>query len=128
NLRLYPGNYSVYLDHKKAEEAKEVKAQKNQGKLSQSATPPNPPLARGGESQESEKPRKLTFNEKREYEKLEVKIPQMEAEKAEIEQILSLNSPSGFGEVKKLSERLGQLNQEIDLATEKWLELAERVS
>ncbi|TAF32731.1 MAG: ABC transporter ATP-binding protein, partial [Oscillatoriales cyanobacterium] len=91
-------------------------------------TPPNPPLARGGESQESEKPRKLTFNEKREYEKLEVKIPQMEAEKAEIEQILSLNSPSGFGEVKKLSERLGQLNQEIDLATEKWLELAERVS
>jgi len=52
----------------------------------------------------------------------------MEAEKAEIEQILSLNSPSGFGEVKKLSERLGQLNQEIDRATELWLELAERVS
>ncbi|MEG3845087.1 ABC-F family ATP-binding cassette domain-containing protein, partial [Microcoleus sp. herbarium14] len=38
NLRLYPGNYSVYLDHKKAEEAKELKAQKNQGKLPQSAT------------------------------------------------------------------------------------------
>jgi ABC transport system ATP-binding/permease protein len=134
NLRLYPGNYSVYLDHKKAEEAKELKVQKNQSKLPQSATPPNqgghggtaPTM--GGESQESEKPRKLSFNEKREYEKLEVKIPQMEAEKAEIEQILSLNSPSGFGEVKKLSERLGQLNQEIDRATELWLELAERVS
>lgn len=127
NLRLYPGNYSVYLDHKKAEEAKELKAQKNQGKVQQSATPPNPPLAKGGENQESEKPRKLSFNEKREYEKLEAKIMQMEAEKADIEQILSLNSPSGFGEVKKLSERLGQLNQEIEYATEKWLEFAERI-
>ncbi|WP_341739077.1 ABC-F family ATP-binding cassette domain-containing protein [Microcoleus sp. CAWBG640] len=134
NLRLYPGNYSVYLDHKKAEEAKEVKAQKNQGKLSQSATPPNQgghggtaPTS-GGENQESEKPRKLSFNEKREYDQLEAKIPQLEAEKAEIEQILSLNSPRGFGEVKKLSERLGKLNQEIEKATEKWMELAERVS
>ncbi len=127
NLRLYPGNYSVYLDHKKAEEAKELKAQKNKGKLPQATTPPNPPLARGGENQESEKPRKLSFNEKREYDQLEAKIPQLEAEKAEIEQILSLNSPSGFGEVKKLSERLGKLNQEIEKATEKWMELAERV-
>jgi ATP-binding cassette subfamily F protein uup len=122
NLRLYPGNYSVYLDYKKAEEAKELKAQKNKGKLPQSSESNN---------QKSEsptpKPTKLSFNEKREYEKLEVKIPQLEAEKAEIEQILSLNSPSGFGEVKKLSERLGQLNQEIDRATELWLELAERI-
>ncbi|MEZ2276076.1 MAG: ABC-F family ATP-binding cassette domain-containing protein [Microcoleus sp.] len=134
NLRLYPGNYSVYLDHKKAEEAKELKAQKNKGKLPQSATPPNQgghggtaPTS-GGENQESEKPRKLSFNEKREYDQLEAKIPQLEAEKAEIEQILSLNSPRGFGEVKKLSERLGKLNQEIEKATEKWMELAERVS
>jgi ABC transport system ATP-binding/permease protein len=134
NLRLYPGNYSVYLDHKKAEEAKEIQAQKNKGKLSQSATPPNQgghggtaPTS-GGENQESEKPRKLSFNEKREYDQLEAKIPQLEAEKAEIEQILSLNSPRGFGEVKKLSERLGKLNQEIEKATEKWMELAERVS
>jgi ATP-binding cassette subfamily F protein uup len=122
NLRLYPGNYSVYLDYKKAEEAKELKGQKNKGKLPQATESNNPKP----ESQ-APKPTKLSFNEKREYDRLEAKIPQMEAEKAEIEQILSLNSPSGFGEVKKLSERLGQLNQEIDRATEKWLELAERI-
>ncbi|MGB7713173.1 MAG: ABC-F family ATP-binding cassette domain-containing protein [Microcoleus sp.] len=123
NLRLYPGNYSVYVDYKKAEEAKELKAQKNQTKIPKSAESNNPKS-----KIQNPKSNKLSFNEKREYEKLEVKIPQMEAEKAEIEQILSLNSPSGFGEVKKLSERLGQLNQEIDRATELWLELAERVS
>ncbi|WP_445247086.1 ABC-F family ATP-binding cassette domain-containing protein [Microcoleus sp. OTE_8_concoct_300] len=122
NLRLYPGNYSVYLDYKKAEEAKELKAQKNKGKLPQSSESNNPKS-----EAPTPKPTKLSFNEKREYEKLEIKIPQLEAEKAEIEQILSLNSPSGFGEVKKLSERLGQLNQEIDRATELWLELAERI-
>ena len=123
NLRLYPGNYSVYVDYKKAEEAKELKAQKNQTKIPKSAESNNPKS-----KIQNPKSNKLSFNEKREYEKLEIKIPQMEAEKAEIEQILSLNSPSGFGEVKKLSERLGQLNQEIDRATELWLELAERVS
>jgi ABC transport system ATP-binding/permease protein len=123
NLRLYPGNYSVYLDHKKAEEAKELKAQKNKGKLPEATQPNNLKT-----EAQAPKPTKLSFNEKREYEKLEAKIPQLEAEKAEIEQILSLNSPSGFGEVQKLSERLGQLNQEIDRATEKWLELAERMS
>jgi ABC transport system ATP-binding/permease protein len=135
NLRLYPGNYSVYLDHKKAEENRENQAQKNPTKIAPSAaTPPNrgghggTAPTRGGENQKLDKPRKLTFNEKREYEKLEVKIPQMEAEKAEIEKILSENPPSGFSEVKKLSERLDQLTQEIDRSTEKWLELAERVS
>jgi len=122
NLRLYPGNYSVYLDHKKAEEAKELKAQKNKGKLPQATESNNPEV-----EAQPPKPNKLSFNEKREYDQLEAKIPQLEAEKAEIEQILSLNSPSGFGEVKKLSERLGKLNQEIERATEKWMELAERV-
>ncbi|MDQ2098986.1 MAG: ABC-F family ATP-binding cassette domain-containing protein [Tychonema bourrellyi B0820] len=122
NLRLYPGNYSVYLDHKKAEEAKELKAQKNKGKLPTATEANNPKV-----EAQAPKPNKLTFNEKREYDQLEAKIPQLEAEKAEIEQILSLNSPSGFSEVKKLSERLGKLNQEIERATEKWMELAERV-
>ncbi|TAG95272.1 MAG: ABC transporter ATP-binding protein [Oscillatoriales cyanobacterium] len=123
NLRLYPGNYSVYLDHKKAEEAKELKAQKNKGKLPTATEANNSKV-----EAQPPKPNKLTFNEKREYDQLEAKIPQLEAEKAEIEQILSLNSPSGFGEVKKLSERLGKLNQEIEKATEKWMELAERMS
>jgi ATP-binding cassette subfamily F protein uup len=134
NLRLYPGNYSVYLDYKKAEENREIQSQKDKSKIPQSATPPSQgghggtAPTRGGENQKLDKPRKLSFNEKREYEKLESQIPQMEAQKAEIEKILSENPPSGFTEVKKLSERLGELTQEIDRATERWLELAERVS
>ncbi|MEG4520004.1 MULTISPECIES: ABC-F family ATP-binding cassette domain-containing protein [unclassified Microcoleus] len=122
NLRLYPGNYSVYLDYKKAEEAKEIQGQKQKEKLTRPAdsnTSKSPTF--------TQKSTKASFNEKREYEQLESKIPQMEAEKEDIEKILSNNAPSGFAEMKKLSDRLAQLTQEIDRATERWLELAERV-
>ncbi|MEG4395677.1 ABC-F family ATP-binding cassette domain-containing protein [Microcoleus sp. BROC3] len=122
NLRLYPGNYSVYLDYKKAEEAKEIKGQKEKEKLTRPAESNN------SKSQSStQKSTKVSFNDKREYEQLETQIPKMEAEKEDIEKILSNNAPSGFSEMKKLSERLAQLTQEIDRATERWLELAERV-
>ncbi|MEG4306146.1 ABC-F family ATP-binding cassette domain-containing protein [Microcoleus sp. D3_18a_C4] len=122
NLRLYPGNYSVYLDYKKAEEAKEIKGQKEKEKLTRTAESNN-----SKSTNSNQKTTKVSFNEKREYEQLESQIPQMEAEKQEIEKRLSNNAPSGFAEVKKLSDRLAQLTQQIDRATERWLELAERV-
>ncbi|MEG4111873.1 MULTISPECIES: ABC-F family ATP-binding cassette domain-containing protein [unclassified Microcoleus] len=122
NLRLYPGNYSVYLDYKKAEEAKEIQGQKQKEKITRSAESNN-----SKSPNSAQKSTKISFNEKREYEQLESQIPKMEAEKEEIEKILSNNAPSGFAEMKKLSDRLAQLTQEIDRATERWLELAERV-
>ncbi len=122
NLRLYPGNYSVYLDYKKAEEAKEIKGKKEKEKVTRT-----PESNTSKPQAANSKSTKVSFNDKREYEQLESKIPQMEAEKEEIEKILYNNAPSGFAEMKKLSERLAELTQEIDRATERWLELAERV-
>jgi ABC transport system ATP-binding/permease protein len=129
-LRQYPGNYSLYLDYKKAEEAaqkaddKEPKAVNRQRSTpSQPASAPAaiapPPTAASG--------KKLSYKEKREYEQLEAKIPVLEAEKAELEQILYKSPPGGYSEVQKLSERLAELSHTIDSATERWLELAERV-
>ncbi|MEG3983319.1 ABC-F family ATP-binding cassette domain-containing protein [Microcoleus sp. T3B2] len=122
NLRLYPGNYSVYLDYKKAEEAKEIKGQKDKEKLTRPVESNN-----SNSTNSTQKAPKVSFNEKREYEQLESQIPKMESEKEDIEKILSHNAPSEFAEMKKLSDRLAQLTQEIDRATERWLELAERV-
>ncbi|MEG5037150.1 ABC-F family ATP-binding cassette domain-containing protein [Microcoleus sp. AT3-D2] len=122
NLRLYPGNYSVYLDYKKAEEAKEIQGQKEKEKLTRTVESNN-----SKSTNPTQKTTKVSFNEKREYEQLESQIPKMEVEKQEIEKRLSNNAPSGFAEVKKLSDRLAQLTQQIDHATERWLELAERV-
>ncbi len=121
HLRQYPGNYSTYLDYKKAEEEAETKPSESKIQNLQSKIPtPASPQATAS------KPRKLSYKEKREYEMLEIQIPQMEAEKEEIEKVLYNNSPSGFSEMQQLSNRLAQLSQAIDTATERWLELAER--
>lgn len=116
-IRQYPGNYSVYLEHKQRQES-EIK----------SARPESVPLIPQPEKELDRIPqsRKLSFKEKREYEQLESQIPQMEAEKAEIEQILYRNPPSGYSEVQKLAQKLADLTAAIDSGTARWLELAER--
>jgi ATP-binding cassette subfamily F protein uup len=120
-LHPYPGNYSVYLDFKQREETEAaVPSTKN--------TTPDRQLVSAPSTPSSSQPRKLSFKEKREYESLEIQIPQMEKEKAEIEEILYQHPPAGFTEVQQLSERLAELSQSIDQATERWLELAERES
>ena len=49
-------------------------------------------------------------------------------EKEELEKTLYHNPPSGFSKVQELSGQLAALNEEIDQATERWMELAERES
>ena len=56
---------------------------------------------------------------------MEQEIPAMETEKAEIEKTLYHNAPSDFTELQQLTERLANLNNAIDQATERWMELAE---
>lgn len=52
----------------------------------------------------------------------------MEAEKEAVEKILYNNPPTDFVELQQLTDRLAELSQAIDAATERWLELAERIS
>jgi ATP-binding cassette subfamily F protein uup len=124
-LRQYPGNYSVYLDYKKKEEEQEDTETRRRGEAESQNTQPSTLTT---DSKIKTQNSKLSFKEKREYEQLEIQIPAMEAEKEEIEQILYKNPPGGFSQVQKLSERLAELTQAIDTATERWLELAERVN
>jgi ATP-binding cassette subfamily F protein uup len=121
-LRQYPGNYSVYLDYKKAEE--EQTHQKHEAERS-----PKPLSVKSpNQTAVSNKPQKLSFKEKREYETLEAQIPQMESDKAKLEEQLYENPPTDFTELQRLTQQLAELNQAIDMSTERWLELAERVS
>ncbi|PSB15100.1 ABC transporter ATP-binding protein [Phormidesmis priestleyi ULC007] len=117
NIRKYPGNYSVYLDYKKAEEDAgkiDAASQKSAKQIDQPAVATAPTKAR-----------KLSYKEKREFETLEAQIPQMEAEKADIEKTLHRNPPDGFSAVEKLSARMAELEHTIETATDRWLELAE---
>jgi ATP-binding cassette subfamily F protein uup len=68
--------------------------------------------------------RKLTWKEQQELKALEEKLPQLEAEKAELESKLS----SGTLDAQQLQEastRYGSLQDELDAAEMRWLELSE---
>ncbi|MGH1392792.1 MAG: ABC-F family ATP-binding cassette domain-containing protein [Trichormus sp.] len=121
NLRQYPGNYSVYLDYKKAEEAQQNTANtKEKTKNSQESK-----VTSQTKDVENKKRRRLSNWEKREFEQLETKIAQLEDEKAQTEQALTKVAPSNYTQVQKLYEEVEMLKQAIDNATERWLELAE---
>ena len=120
NIRNYPGNYSVYLEHKK-------KADK-ETKQEQIAEKPKENKAKNNSNNKSPSDKKnkaLSNFERREYNKLENKITQLETDKEKLENDLAINC-SDFNLVQELSDKLTSLNHEIETATERWLELAER--
>lgn len=125
NVVQYPGNYSLYLDFKQQQEveAKEAAAIEKQPPSQKSKSEKSTPSKTNGD-----RPRKLSYKEKRELEHLEGRIPELEDEKEAIEKTLYGNAPSGFTEIQKLSERLAELEDEINTSTERWLELAELAS
>ncbi|MFQ4145332.1 ATP-binding cassette domain-containing protein [Chlorogloeopsis sp. ULAP02] len=124
-IRQYPGNYSVYLDYKKAEEEKQQATNSTKEKPKNveaekvNSQPPQP---------EQKKRRRLSTWERREFEELEGKIAQLEAEKTDTEKALSKVPPGNYTQVQKLYEEVETLKQAIDVATERWLELAEMES
>ncbi|MDJ0590374.1 MAG: ABC-F family ATP-binding cassette domain-containing protein [Pleurocapsa sp. MO_226.B13] len=119
NIRKYPGNYSVYLEHKK-------KAEKA-AKQEQVAEKPKQSKAKSSNSKSTtdKKNKPLSNFEIREYNKLEAKIAQLETDKEKLESDLAANC-SDYNLVQELSNKLATLNEEIDTATERWLEFAER--
>ena len=125
-LRQYPGNYSLYLDYKQAEK------ERAEAELAK-AKPGPPPAAHNGKAEApspqtpKDRGKKLSYKEKREYEQLETQVPEMEAQKAAIEQRLYGDPPNDYEEVTRLSAQLGDLSAAIDAATERWLALAERI-
>ena len=113
-LRQYPGNYSVYLDIKQAEDT-----------TAKQQAPDTKPRKPTTAKPTSTRARRLSNYERRELAELEEKIPTLEAQKEELERLLYRQPPSDFTEVQQLSEQLAALNDDIDAATERWMELAE---
>ncbi|MBE9197538.1 MULTISPECIES: ABC-F family ATP-binding cassette domain-containing protein [unclassified Nodularia (in: cyanobacteria)] len=122
NLRQYPGNYSVYLDYRKAEE-EETKQQ--QAANTKEKPKEEVKVATSSSDTENKKRRRLSNWEKREFEQLEGKISKLETEKATAEKALVNVSPGNYTQVQKLYDQVENLKHSIDTATERWLELAE---
>jgi ABC transport system ATP-binding/permease protein len=119
-IREYPGNYSLYLDYRQTAANAEKLAAKNE----------NLPSVTSAKSDrtESNKPnqkKQLSTWERREFDQLETKIAKLEADKAELEHRLANSPQAGYGELQKLSAQIEEIGEQIEAATDRWLELAE---
>lgn len=116
-VKDFVGQYSEYREYVKEQEAEEArqakiaaeKAQKNKPQPPTSATPSR---------------RKLSYKEQRELEQLEVELPQLESEKAALEEKLSSGTLS-HEELSAAAARIGEIINQIEEKEMRWLELSE---
>ncbi len=74
------------------------------------------------EKKAEDKPRKLSFNQKRELESIESRLPELEEKKAAIEK--NMNSGAlPYDKLKEAAELFKQVSNEIDELETRWLEL-----
>ena len=119
DIQDFPGNYTQYRAWKEERDA--LKKQEEAALQTKKNPAPEKPRR-----QEAEAKRRLTFKERKEFEALDAEIPQLEAEKVELEQAMSSGTLS-TEELLAKSERITQLMEELDEKSMRWLELSEYV-
>ncbi len=114
-IKDFPGNYTEYRGWKEIQEVLEKEkelAEKPKEDKSQIAAP------------KAEEKKKLSFKDKREFEELDALIPQLEGEKANLENELS-NGTLSNDELLSKSTRISELIDQIEEKTMRWMELSE---
>ncbi len=112
-IKDFPGNYSQYNAYR-------IRREREENRLLQASR------------QKTEKPQivtiqsnKLSFKEKRELESLETELARLEEEKTKIEITLSSGIISQE-ELSMKSERFALILKEIEIKSDRWLELSEK--
>lgn len=113
-IRNFPGNYTDYREWQKEQE----KLQQEEAKAAPA------PVVEKKQEQPNAK-RKATFNEKKEYERLEQEIEQMETRKSEIIETMNSNTLTDHEELTALAKELERINEQLEEKEFRWLELAE---
>ncbi|RFC54747.1 ABC-F family ATP-binding cassette domain-containing protein [Brumimicrobium aurantiacum] len=119
------GNYTAFREQSK-KDLLEEQAEKRQEKAD---------AAKESAKKAEEKPKvkatkkpaekkKLSFKEKQEFEALDAEVEALETEKENLTAILSSGEATS-DELNESSKRLGELMQELEAKTERWMELAE---
>ena len=115
-LQRFEGNYSAFLDHRRDLEKAQsgaLAAQENAQRSSKAASKQG--------SIPDNKPKRRSFKESKELERLDSDLPALELRKQELEQAMA----SGGGDLSSLSLELAALLDSIHTSEERWLELSE---
>jgi ATP-binding cassette subfamily F protein uup len=112
-VKDFPGNYSIYrnyLDEKEKEVRQAFSSEKKDTVISKPKV---------------NNPNKLTFNERRELEKLESEIARLEAERKSLEESMSSGNFS-HDDILKQSEHYNSIKSMLDEKESRWLDLSEK--
>ena len=111
-MKDFVGTYSEYREYMREVEVEESAKAK-------AATPKSEPQPQRQRSQ-----RRLSYKEQRELEELEQLLPQLESQKAQIEQKLS-SGELQHDELMQLSAQMSEIMELIEQKEMRWLELSE---
>jgi ATP-binding cassette subfamily F protein uup len=109
HVQDFPGNYTQYRLETIKREGDEAKGERLEAK---------------GTKTKTEQKRRLSFKEKKELEELETRMPALEEEKATLEALLS-GGATLPDEIARASKRYQEVQEELDMAELRWLELSE---
>lgn len=115
-LQRFEGNYSAFLDHRRDLEKVQSEALAAQESAQRSAKSASKQL-----STPANKPKRRSFKESKELERLDSDLPALEQRKQELEQTIA----SGSGDLSSLSLELAALLDSLHTSEERWLELSE---
>lgn len=108
----FPGNYSDYRAYENSRVLEERAEKQNSGNKAEKQT-----------WKEKDDSRTLTYLEQKEHKNLEKEIQKLERKKIELQQKFTDEGLSGE-DINRLSIELGELENQIDLKTERWFELS----
>ncbi|HLP04022.1 MAG TPA: ABC-F family ATP-binding cassette domain-containing protein, partial [Paludibacter sp.] len=123
-LKDFPGNYTDYREWIEIENEETSPTPKGGQKSQEPRTKNQDSKQQAMEDRQKPEKRKLSYKEQKELDALDAEIPQLEDEKAGLEnQLASGNMTSD--EIIKASQRHAELIELIDEKTMRWLELSE---
>lgn len=116
-VKVVEGKFTDYLEVKRQLEADSKKEHKEQKKEAASAV---------RQSNASERRRKLSYKEKREYEGLEAQIDQLQQRHAELTELLATNARDAqYHTLSEWTAELARIDHDINAMTNRWVELAD---
>ncbi|MBK8473066.1 MAG: ABC-F family ATP-binding cassette domain-containing protein [Sphingobacteriales bacterium] len=119
-VRDYPGNYTQYREVRQAE----IASEREKSRIEREAANKIILATTAAPNHNEREKRKLTFNEQREYNHIEDDIAALEHEKAQLETQLCQPNAS-HQELSDWAKRIGELAQQIETKTDRWLELSQ---
>lgn len=122
HIKQYPGNYTAYLERKEKEEAAHAEELAEQRRIKEREGKKD---AKGNGKPKN--PKKLTWKEEREYERLEQEIAALEEEKSTLTAEMHAGDQSDYGALAESGQRIRDIDDRIAALSDRWLELAARL-